>query len=51
MIHGNETRAKRTERKQKALLLHEVVGLGNAIGLFQPKAKLRGRPPKKNVLG
>jgi hypothetical protein len=50
-VHGNETRAKRTERKQKALLLHEVVGLGNAIGLFQPKGTLRGRPPKKNELG
>jgi hypothetical protein len=50
-VHGNETRAKRAERKLKALLLHEVVDLGNAIGLFQPKGKLRGRPPKKNVRG
>ena len=50
-VHGNETRAKRAERKLKALLLHEVVDLGNAIGLFQPKGTLRGRPPKKNVLG
>jgi hypothetical protein len=50
-VHGNETRANRAKRKQKALLLHEVVSLGNAIGLFQPKGTLRGRPPKKNALG
>ena len=50
-VHGNETRANRAERKQKSLLLHEVVSLGNAIGLFQPKGTLRGRPPKKNVRG
>jgi hypothetical protein len=49
-IHGTETRAKRAERKQKALLLHVLVGLGNAIGLFHPKGILRGRPPKKNAL-
>lgn len=43
--HGKETRAIRKERKQKAVELHRLVDLGNAIGLFHPKAALRGRKP------
>ena len=45
-IHGNETRAKRAERSRKSAELHELVDLGNAIGLFNGKVALRGRPPK-----
>jgi hypothetical protein len=46
-IHGNETRAKRAERSRKSAELHELVDLGNAIGLFNGKVALRGRPPKQ----
>ena len=45
-IHGNETRAKRAERSRKSAELHQLVDLGNAIGLFNGKVALRGRPPK-----
>ncbi|MEY3561902.1 MAG: hypothetical protein RL068_1054 [Actinomycetota bacterium] len=45
-VHGEETRAKRAERSRKSAELHELVDLGNAIGLFNGKAALRGRPPK-----
>lgn len=45
-IHGNETRSKRAERSRKSAELHQLVDLGNAIGLFSGKAALRGRPPK-----
>jgi hypothetical protein len=45
-VHGNETRAKRAERSRKSAELHELVDLGNAVGLFEPKAVLRGRKPK-----
>ena len=47
IIHGNETRAKRAERSRKSAELHQLVNLGNAIGLFSGKAALRGRPPNK----
>ncbi len=46
-VHGNETRAVRAERTAMAKTLHELVDLGNAVGLFSPAAKLRGRPPNK----
>ena len=45
-VHGNETRAKRAERSRKSAELHHLVDLGNAIGLFNGKVALRGRPPK-----
>ena len=45
-VHGNETRAKRAERSRKSAELHQLVDLGNAIGLFNGKVALRGRPPK-----
>ena len=45
IVHGNETRAKRAERSRKSAELHQLVDLGNAIGLFEPKAALRGRRP------
>jgi hypothetical protein len=45
-VHGKETRAKRAERSRKSAELHELVNLGNLIGLFHGKAALRGRPPK-----
>jgi hypothetical protein len=44
-IHGNETRSKRAERSGKSAELHELVDLGNAIGLFSCKVALRGRKP------
>ncbi len=46
-VHGNETRAARAERTERSKTLHSLVDLGNAVGLFSPVAKLRGRPPKK----
>ena len=45
-IHGNETRAERAERSRKSAELHELVDLGNAIGLFNGTVRLGGRPPK-----
>ena len=45
-IHGEETRAKRAERSRKSAELHQLVDLGNSIGLFNGKVALRGRPPK-----
>jgi hypothetical protein len=45
-IHGRETRGKRAERSRKSSELHQLVDLGNAIGLFNGKVALRGRPPK-----
>jgi len=44
-VHGNETRAKRAERSRMSAELHQLVDLGNAVGLFEPKAALRGRRP------
>jgi hypothetical protein len=46
--HGNETRAKRAERSRKSAELHQLVGLGNAIGLFNSKVALRGRRPERS---
>ena len=46
-VHGNETRAVRAERSERTKKLHSLVALGNALGLFTPRASLRGRPPKK----
>jgi len=43
--HGKETRAKRAERSRKSAEFHELVTLGNAIGLFNGKINLRGRKP------
>jgi hypothetical protein len=43
--HGNETRAQRAERRRKSFELHQLVGLGNATGLFGGKVKLKGRKP------
>jgi hypothetical protein len=45
-VHGNETRATRAERSKKSAELHQLVDLGNAIGLFDGVVKLRGRKPK-----
>jgi hypothetical protein len=44
-VHGNETRAKRAERSRKSAELHQLVDLGNAIGMFNGKVALRGRRP------
>jgi hypothetical protein len=44
-VHGEETRAKRAERIRKSAELHQLVGLGNAIGLFDGEVRLRGRKP------
>lgn len=44
-VHGEETRAKRAERSRKSAELHELVDLGNQIGLFSGKVSLRGRRP------
>ena len=48
--HVNETRAKRAERSRKSAELHQLVAVGNEIGLFDGKAGLKGRKPKL-VLG
>jgi hypothetical protein len=45
-IHGRETREIRAERRRKLAELRRLVDLGNAVGLFTPKAALRGRRPK-----
>jgi hypothetical protein len=45
-INGRETRKIRAERSRKSAELHQLVDLGNAIGLFNEKVALRGRPPK-----
>jgi hypothetical protein len=49
-VHGDETRAKRAERSRKSAELHRLVDLGNAIGLFNGRAALRGRRPKEGSL-
>ncbi len=46
-VHGNETRTVRAERTEMSKTLHSLVDLGNAVGLFSPATKLRGRPPKR----
>lgn len=45
-VHGEETRSKRAERSRKSAELHELVDLGNQIGLFSGKVLLRGRRPR-----
>ena len=45
-LHGRETRKIRAERSRKSAELHQLVDLGNAIGLFNGKVALKGRPPK-----
>ena len=45
-VHGGETREIRAERGRKFAELHRLVDLGNAVGLFEPKATMRGRKPK-----
>ena len=49
-VHGNETRAKRAERSRKSAELHELVDLGNVIGLFNKKVTLRGRRPGRRQI-
>lgn len=44
--HGEETKEAKAHRRNASMRLHELVDLGNAIGLFQPGTKLRGRRPK-----
>lgn len=43
--HGNQTNFARGERHAASKRLHELVDLGNAISMFQPGTKLRGRRP------
>jgi len=43
--HGGFTKESRTEQSRKSAELHQLVDLGNAIGLFNGKVALRGRPP------
>ena len=45
-LHGRETRKIRAERSRKSAEFHELVALGNSIGLFNGRVALRGRPPK-----
>jgi hypothetical protein len=42
-------RVAREERRETSIRLHELLDLGNAIGMFQPETKLRGRKPKTNI--
>lgn len=44
--HGQETKVAKANRRNASKRLHELVDLGNAIGMFQPGTKLRGRRPK-----
>ena len=46
IVHGRETQEIRAERSRKSAELHELVDLDNAVGLFNKKVALRGRPPK-----
>lgn len=43
--HGKETREAKAQRSEASRRLHNLVDLGNAIGMFQPGTKLRGRRP------
>jgi hypothetical protein len=45
--HGEATKTARAEHAKRSAELHQLVALGNEIGLFDGKAALRGRPPKK----
>ena len=49
--HGNETKEAKNQRQKSSRRLHELVDLGNAIGMFQARTKLRGRKPKTGILG
>ena len=44
--HGKETKEARAERHATSKRLHQLIDLGNAIGMFRPGTKLRGRRPK-----
>ena len=44
--HGKETKEARSHRHETSKRLHNLVDLGNAIGLFRPPVKLRGRKPR-----
>ena len=43
--HGQETKEAKADRREASKQLHKLVDLGNAIGMFQPGTKLRGRKP------
>lgn len=43
--HGKQTLAVRIEASRKSKGFHQIVAIGNALGLFSPPARLRGRPP------
>lgn len=43
--HGKETQEAKAHRREASKQLHKLVDLGNAIGMFQPGTKLRGRKP------
>lgn len=43
--HGKETQEAKAHRRNASKRLHELVDLGNAIGMFEPGTKLRGRRP------
>lgn len=43
--HGNETKEAKAHRRESNKRLHELVDLGNAIGMFQPGTKILGRRP------
>lgn len=43
--HGGETKEAKDNRREASKRLHDLVDIGNAIGMFQPFAKLRGRKP------
>jgi hypothetical protein len=43
--HGQETYQARDYRRKASRRLHELINLGNAIGMFNPGTKLRGRKP------
>lgn len=44
--HGKETKTAKANRREASKQLHELVNLGNAIEMFLPGTKLRGRKPK-----
>ena len=45
--HGKEIREARANRRETSKRLHDLVDLGNTIGMFQPGTKLKGRRPKE----
>lgn len=44
--HGKLTQEMRDNRREASKRLHELVDLGNAIQMFFPQTKLRGRRPR-----